>query len=73
MAEEALVRLRHAVNASGEVVFMTEPEGVFTFVNPEFTRLYGYTEAEVLGKATPRILKSGFIDAAHYRASGMRF
>ena len=66
MAEEALVRLRHAVNASGEVVFMTEPEGVFTFVNPEFTRLYGYTEAEVLGKATPRILKSGFIDAAHY-------
>jgi PAS domain S-box-containing protein len=65
-AEETLVRLRQAVNASGEVVFMTDREGVFTFVNPEFTRLYGYTEAEVLGQATPRILRSGMIDAAHY-------
>ncbi len=38
---------------------MTDAEGVITFVNPEFTRLYGYTEAEVLGNTTPRILKSG--------------
>jgi PAS domain S-box-containing protein len=65
-AHEALVRLRQAANASGEVIFMTDAEGNFTFVNPEFTHLYGYTEAEVLGKATPRILKSGAIDATHY-------
>jgi two-component system cell cycle sensor histidine kinase/response regulator CckA len=57
--EEALVRLRKAVDASGEVVFMTDREGIVTFINPEFTRLYGYTQDEVVGKVTPRILKSG--------------
>ena len=57
--QKALVRLRQAVAASGEVIFTTDRDGVFTFVNPEFTRLYGFTEAEVLGRLTPRILKSG--------------
>jgi PAS domain S-box-containing protein len=38
---------------------MTDREGVITFINPEFTRLYGYTEQEVVGKTTPRVLKSG--------------
>ncbi len=58
-AEEALLRLNNAVQASGEVIFMTDCEGVFTFVNPAFTGLYGYTAGEVIGKCTPRILKSG--------------
>ena len=58
-AQESLVKLRQAVDASGEVIFMTDRQGIITFVNPEFTRLYGYSETEVVGKATPRILKSG--------------
>jgi PAS domain S-box-containing protein len=58
-AEAALLRVRQAVDASGEVVFMTDAEGIFTFVNPEFTRLYGYAEGEVVGKLTPRMLDSG--------------
>jgi two-component system cell cycle sensor histidine kinase/response regulator CckA len=65
-AEEALVKLRQAVDTSGEVVFMTHRNGVITFVNPEFTRLYGYTEAEVVGKVTPRILKSETMKPEHY-------
>jgi two-component system cell cycle sensor histidine kinase/response regulator CckA len=65
-AEEALVRLRQAVDASGEVVFMTDREGLITFANPEFARLYGYPEAEVVGKTTPRILKSGTTPPEHY-------
>ncbi|HLY62625.1 MAG TPA: PAS domain S-box protein [Terriglobia bacterium] len=56
--EETLLKLKKAVDTSGEVVFMTDLEGVITSVNPEFTRLYGYTAQEVVGKATPRILKS---------------
>ena len=40
--EEALHRLRQAVDASGEVVFMTDLEGLITFINPQFTRTYGY-------------------------------
>jgi len=65
-AEEALIRLRQAVDASGEVVFMTDPDGVFTFVNPEFTRLYGYEADEVLGKETRRILKCDEVSEEEY-------
>jgi two-component system cell cycle sensor histidine kinase/response regulator CckA len=64
--EEALVRLRKAVDASGEVIFMTDREGIITFINPEFTRLYGYTEAEVVGKVTPRVLKGGTMQPQEY-------
>ncbi len=66
LAEESVVRLMHAVSTSGEVVFMTDREGVITFINPEFTRLYGYTEAEVVGQVTPRILKSGGTQGEEY-------
>jgi PAS domain S-box-containing protein len=65
-AEQALVRLRQAVDASGEVVFMTDSAGLITLINPEFTRLYGYTEEEVVGKVTPRILKSGTTQPEDY-------
>ncbi len=66
-AEEALVKLRKAVESSGEVIFMTDREGVITFVNPEFTRTYGYTAEEVVGKATPRILKGGRVTVEQYQ------
>lgn len=48
-----------AVETSGEVIFMTDKEGIITFINPEFTGVYGYSANEVVGKVTPRILKSG--------------
>ena len=71
-AEESLVRLNMAVEASGEAIFMTDPSGVFTFVNRAFTRLYGYDSDEVVGSVTPRILNSGKQSAAqfaeHWRA-----
>jgi len=65
-AEETMVRLRQAVDSSGEVVFMTDREGVITFINPEFTRLYGYAPEEVVGKATRRILKSDDVTESEY-------
>jgi len=59
------VDLYQAVESSGEVIFLTDPEGIITYINPEFTRLYGYDAEEVVGKTTPRILKSGEM-APHY-------
>src|SRR6266545_3764602 len=56
---ETLLRLRKALEASGEVIFMTDRSGVINYVNPEFLRVYGYTEDEVVGIHTPRILKGG--------------
>ncbi|MEW6401396.1 MAG: PAS domain S-box protein [Chloroflexota bacterium] len=61
-----LVKLRKAVESSGEVIFLTDREGIFTYVNPEFTRLYGFSEEDVVGKTTPRILKSDMLTARDY-------
>ncbi len=58
-AEKELRRLRKAVESSGEAMFLTDRDGIITYVNPEFTRFYGFTSEEVVGKVTPRILKSG--------------
>ena len=58
--------LRRAVEASGEVIFTTDPAGIITYVNPEFVRLYGYTAEEVVGRATPRILKGGLVGTDDY-------
>src|ERR1035437_543297 len=67
-AEAELSKLNMAVDASNEVIFMTDLEGVIRFMNPAFTRLYGYAAAEVVGKATPRILKSDVVPREVYRS-----
>lgn len=59
-SEKKLQKLNLAINNSREVIFMTDMEGSFTFINSEFTKLYGYADEEIIGKASPRILKSDF-------------
>ena len=58
-ARKRLSFLNTALHHSQEVVFTTDKEGVFNYINPEFTRLYGYSIEDVIRKETPRILKSG--------------
>ena len=60
--------LRKAVEKSGEVIFMTNQEGIITYVNPEFSKLYGFNSNEVVGKTTPRILKSGVMTHQDYES-----
>jgi len=64
--ETELVTLRKAVEKSGEVIFLTNREGIITYVNPEFTSLYGHESEAVIGQTTPRILKSGMMTAQDY-------
>ncbi len=59
IVETELLKLHKAIDTSGEVIFVTDREGIFTFINPAFTKLYGYSEEEIIRKVTPRILKSG--------------
>jgi len=45
---------------------ITDRDAVIQYVNPGFTRMTGYTRAEVLGK-NPRLLKSGRHDGKFYQ------
>jgi PAS domain S-box-containing protein len=65
-AEKELLKLEKAINNSGEAIFLTDRDGVFTFVNPAFTALYGFSLDETVDKVTPRILKSGATDKSVY-------
>lgn len=65
-AEKSLWELKQAIDASGDVIFLTDKEGIITAINAQFTRLYGYTADEVVGRTTPRILKSGKQDRTVY-------
>jgi len=57
-SEEQLRKLSSAVEQIPTSVMITDADGVIEYVNPEFTRITGYSLEEVIGK-TPRILNSG--------------
>ena len=50
--------LTTAIEAAGEAVVITGPDGTIEYVNSTFTRLSGFTAEEAVGK-NPRLLKSG--------------
>ncbi|MCC5452829.1 EAL domain-containing protein [Rheinheimera sp. UJ51] len=61
------LRLAHKViDASMDGIMITDQHGFIQSVNPSFTKLTGYSQAEALGK-TPRLLSSGLHPAEFYR------
>lgn len=67
-SNEQHLMLSRAVECSDEAIFMTDPEGIITYINGGFTDLYGYTSDDVVGKTTPRILKSGNMKEQDYKS-----
>ena len=65
-AVETLRKLSRAVEQSPVSVVITDTHGAIEYVNPKFTRVTGYSSAEVLG-LNPRILKSGELSPEVYR------
>ncbi len=64
---EVMFRLQSAaLAAAANAVMITDRSGAIVWVNPSFTRLTGYTLAEVKGR-NARLLKSGQQDTAYYR------
>jgi len=55
-----------AVEQTADTVIITDRQGVVEYVNPAFEQTTGYAASEVLGQ-TPRVLKSGYHDAAFYK------
>ena len=65
-AQERLRLLGVAFESSREAVIITDLTPRILAVNPAFTRMNGYTEAEALGQ-NPNIQRSGRHDLAFYR------
>ncbi len=64
--EQQILMQSIALASAANAVMITDRKGNIVWVNPAFTRLTGYPEAEVLGR-NPRILKSGRHDQAFYQ------
>ncbi len=56
--EETLRKFQRAVEQSPSCIIITNTTGAIEYINPQFTRLTGYTPTEVYGQ-NPRVLKSG--------------
>ncbi|MDX8406534.1 MAG: ABC transporter substrate-binding protein [Mariprofundus sp.] len=52
-----LKKLSRAIEQSGEVVTITNRDGVIEYINPAFTTVTGYSQQEAIGKI-PRLLRS---------------
>jgi PAS domain S-box-containing protein len=57
-AGRQIQRLHAAIEQSGEIIFMTDQDGIITYVNPAFVHAYGYAPEECIGRS-PRMLQEG--------------
>jgi two-component system, cell cycle sensor histidine kinase and response regulator CckA len=65
-AESRLHLLSSALRAAANAIVITDRGGVIQWVNPAFTQMTGYEEAEALGQTPGDLLRSGEHDAAFY-------
>jgi PAS domain S-box-containing protein len=64
--ENDLRKFKLGLDRSTAAIFITDPAGVITYVNPAFEKIYGFTREEAVGQ-TPRIIKSGLIPQDQYQ------
>jgi PAS domain S-box-containing protein len=66
-AEAESELLMTAIEQAGEMIFVTDADGIIQYANPALAAVTGYSREEMIGK-NPRIFKSGRHDDAFYRA-----
>jgi PAS domain S-box-containing protein len=57
---------KFAVEASFEGINITDSDGIILYANPRWLELSGWKNEDVVGKVTPRIIKSGIKDEKFY-------
>lgn len=66
MAEQQLRLLSRSVEQSPVSIVITDKQGNIEYVNSAFSAITGYSREEAMGQ-NPKILKSGFHEADHYK------
>ena len=64
-AQYEVSKLKSALERSPVSVVMTDAEGDIVYVNPNFTKVTGYSASEAMGE-NPRILKSDYMSDEEY-------
>lgn len=65
-AKKDLLKFKLGIERSPNIIFITDKDGYFQYINPSFQKKYGYTMDDLEGK-TPRILKSGVQSKGFYK------
>jgi len=63
--EEEMLKFRRGIENSTDAIFMSDSQGVITYANAAFEKVYGFPQEETIGR-TPRILKSGLLPPDAY-------
>lgn len=63
--EKEREQLVAAIEQTGEMIVITDPEGIISYVNPSFEKLTGYSKQEIKGESL-QILKSDEQSAQYY-------
>ena len=64
--ESEIVKLEKTVGSSEEIIFITNKNGFISYINPAFTKTYGFEKDEVVGKETPKIILSELVSPNYY-------
>ncbi|MBR9990848.1 MAG: PAS domain S-box protein [Gemmatimonadetes bacterium] len=67
VATDALRLRSAALEAVPNAILITDPEGLIEWVNPAFTRSYGYSFDEVAGRNPRDVIKAGVQNEEFYR------
>jgi PAS domain S-box-containing protein len=64
--ESEILKIKKAVGSIEDIIFFTDKNGFISYINPAFTKIYGFEKDEVVGKKTPKIIQSRFVDTNYY-------
>jgi PAS domain S-box-containing protein len=64
--EQERERLLWAIEQAGEMIIITDPQGIIQYINPAFERTTGYSRQEALGQSL-RLLRSDQHDQSFYQ------
>jgi len=67
VSEAERTRLIAAVEQTGDSIWMSDADGIVTYINPAFTRAYGYQSSEIIGRHGDA-LNSGRHDPSFFAA-----